>query len=137
VPRRDAERVGEDRGWCVADELAPGGQPARPGGDTELVKHADEPAVAAMFAGKLPGKQPRRSRVGRRGHVGAVAQVFPQQGGNGLGHVKPVRAKLEPGGTVGAGGIGRTQRGDRADLLAVERDEAAGEPVAGCEETAP
>jgi hypothetical protein len=38
-------------------ELAPCGQPARPGRDAELVEHADEPAVAAVFAGELPGKQ--------------------------------------------------------------------------------
>jgi hypothetical protein len=30
---RDSQRVGEDRGWCLADEFAPGGQPACPGGD--------------------------------------------------------------------------------------------------------
>ena len=35
--RRDAQRVGEDGGWCLPDEFAPGGQPARPGGDAELV----------------------------------------------------------------------------------------------------
>jgi hypothetical protein len=64
---RDAERVGEDRGWCLADEFAPCGQPARPGRDAKLVKDADEPAVAAVFAGELPGKQPRRGRVGCRG----------------------------------------------------------------------
>jgi hypothetical protein len=98
-----------------------------------LVKNADEPVVAAILAGELPGKQPRRSRVGCRGHVAAVAQVFPQQGGNGLGNVKPVRAELEPGGAADAGGIGRAQRGDPADLLAVERDKAAGDAVAGRE----
>jgi hypothetical protein len=128
--RRDSERVGEDRGWCLADELVPGGQPACPGGDAQLVKDADEPAVAAMFAGELPGKQPRRGRIGCGGHVAAVAQVLPQQGGNGLGHVEPVCAELEPGGAVGAGGVGGAQRGDFAGLLAVERDKAAGEAVA-------
>ena len=29
--------------------------------------------------------------------------MFPQQGGNGLGNVKSVRAELEPGSAVGAG----------------------------------
>ena len=51
--RRDAQHVGQDRGWCLPDELAPCGQPARPGRDAELVKRPDEPAVAAMFAGEL------------------------------------------------------------------------------------
>ena len=60
----------------------------------------------------------------------AVAQVLPQQGGNGLGHVEPVRAELEPGGAVGAGGVGRAQCGDPAGLLAVERDKATGKAVA-------
>ena len=135
--RRDAQRVGEVGGWRLPGELAPGGQPARPGRDAELVEHADEPAVAAVFAGELPGKQPRRGRVGCRSHVGAVAQVLPQQGGNGLRHVEPVRAELEPGGAVGAGGIGRPQRGDRADLLAVERHEAAGDAVAASRASGP
>jgi hypothetical protein len=94
--RRDAQRAGEDRGWRLADELAPGGQPACPGEDTQLVKGADEPAAAAMVAGELPGKQPRRGWIGGRGHVAAVAQVLSQQGGNGLGHVEPVRAELAP-----------------------------------------
>ena len=58
------------------------------------MKDADESVVAAMFAGELPREQPRRGRVGCGGHVAAVAQVFPQQGGNGLGHVEPVRAEL-------------------------------------------
>jgi len=71
-----------------------------------LVEHADEPAVAAVFAGELPGKQSRRGRVGGRGHVGAVAQVLAQQGGNGLGHVEPVGAELEPGDAGGARGVG-------------------------------
>jgi hypothetical protein len=53
--------------------------------------------------------------------------VPPQQGGHGLGHVEPVRADLEPGAAAGAGDIGGAQRGDGAGLLAVERDEAAGE----------
>jgi hypothetical protein len=70
---RDAQRVGKDRGWCLAGEFAPCGQPACPGGDAHLVKNADEPAVAAVFAGELPGKQPRRGRVGCGGHVAAVA----------------------------------------------------------------
>ena len=56
--RGDAQRVGEDRGRCFVDELMPGGQPAGPGRDAELVKDADDPAVAAVFAGELPGKQP-------------------------------------------------------------------------------
>jgi hypothetical protein len=64
-----------------------------PGRDAELVKDAHEAAVAAVFAGELPGKQPRRGRGGRGGHLAAVAQVLPQQGGNGLGHVETVRAR--------------------------------------------
>jgi hypothetical protein len=55
----------------------------------------------------------------------------PQQGGDGLGQVEPVGAQPEPGGAVGTGGIGCTQCGDLAGLLAVERDQAAGEAVAG------
>jgi hypothetical protein len=105
----------------------------RPGGDAQLVKDADEPAVAAVFAGELPWKQPRRGRVGCGGHVAAAAQVLPQQGGNGLGHVEPVRAELEPGGAVGAGGVGGAQRGDSAGLLAVEHNKAADEAVTGRE----
>ncbi|HEY5988487.1 MAG TPA: hypothetical protein VIV12_19225 [Streptosporangiaceae bacterium] len=83
-----------------------------------------------MFAGELPGKQPRRGRVGCRGHVAAVAQVLPQQGGNGLGYVEPLRAELEPGGADAAERVDRLQCGDLAGLLAVERDKAAGEAVA-------
>lgn len=52
-----------------------------------------------MFAGELPGKQPGRDRVGGGGHVAAVAQVVPEQGG------------------------------DPAGLLAVEHNQAAGDAV--------
>ena len=127
---RDAQCIGEDCRWCLPDKFAPGGQPARPGGDAKLVKNADEPTVAAMFAGELPGKQPRRGWVGCRGHVAAVAQVFPQQGGNGLGHIQPVRAELDLGTVADAASIGRAQRGDLADLLAVERHKTTGEAAA-------
>ena len=41
--RRDAERVGGNREWCLTDELAPGGQSARPGRDAELEKNAATP----------------------------------------------------------------------------------------------
>ena len=44
---------------------------------------------------RVAREQPRRGRVGSGGHIAAVAQVLPQQGGNGLGHVEPVRAELE------------------------------------------
>ena len=91
--RRDAQRVSEDRGWCLVDEFAPGGQLACPGGDAELVKDADEAAVAAVFGRELPGKPPWRGGGGRGGHVAAVAQVLPQQGRNGLGHVETVRVR--------------------------------------------
>ncbi len=57
--RREAQRVGEDGGWCLPGELAPGGQAARPGRDAKLTENTDEPAVASVFAGELPGKQPR------------------------------------------------------------------------------
>ncbi len=70
-------------------------------------------------------------RVGRGGHVAAVAQVMPKQGGDGVRNVEPVRAKPEPGGGAGARDVGGAQGGDRADLLAVEQDEAAGDAVAG------
>ena len=61
--RGDAQRVGEDGGWCLADELVPCGQPARPGRNAQPAKDGDELTVAAMFAGELPGKQPRRGRT--------------------------------------------------------------------------
>jgi len=94
--RGDAQRVGEDGGWCLADELVPCGQPARPGRNAQPAKDGDELTVAAMFAGELPGKQSRRGRVGRGGHVAAVAQVVPEQGGDGLGNVEPVGAEASP-----------------------------------------
>jgi hypothetical protein len=64
----DAQNVGEDGGWCLADELVPCGQPARPGRDAQLVKDDDEPAVAAMFAGELPGNS--------QGETGLAAVVM-------------------------------------------------------------
>jgi hypothetical protein len=48
--RHDAERACEDCGWDLAGELPPCGQPARPGRDAELAKHADEPVVAGLSA---------------------------------------------------------------------------------------
>ena len=82
-----------------------------------------------MFDAELPGKQPGRDRVGGGGHVAAVAQVVPEQGGDGLGNVEPVRAELEPGGFIAARDLADAQRGDPAGLLAVERDQAAGDAV--------
>jgi hypothetical protein len=76
-------------GWCLADELVPCGQSARPGRDAQSAKDDDEPAVAAMFVGELPGKRPGEGRVSGGGYVAAVAQVVPEQGGDGLGNVEP------------------------------------------------
>jgi hypothetical protein len=56
---------------------------------------------------------------------------MPKQGGDGVRNVEPVRAKPEPGGGAGARDVGGAQGCDRADLLAVEQDEAAGDAVAG------
>jgi len=49
--RWDAQRVGEDCGWCFTDEFAPYGQPGRSRGDAKLAQDLDGPAVAAVFAG--------------------------------------------------------------------------------------
>jgi hypothetical protein len=65
--------VGLDQAVQDPGELAPSGQAACPGRDAELVKYPDEPAVAAVFAGELPGKQPRRGRIDGRGHVARLA----------------------------------------------------------------
>ena len=127
--RGDAQGVGEDDGLCLADELVPCGEPACPGRYAQLVKDDDEPAVAAMFAGELPAKQPGRDRVGGGGHVAAVAQVVPEQGGDGLGNVEPVRAELELGGFIGARDLADAQGGDPAGLLGVEHNQAVGDAV--------
>ncbi len=82
-----------------------------------------------MFAGELPGKQPGRGRVGGGGHIAAVAQVVPGQGGNGLGNVEPVGAELEPDGSISARDLADAQGGDPAGLLAVEHHQAAGDAV--------
>ena len=56
--------------------------------------------------------------------------MVPQQRGDGLRHVEPVGAELEPGDVAGAPDVGGAQGGDLADLLTVEHDEAAGDAVA-------
>ena len=68
--RGDAQRIGEDGGWCLADELVPCGQPgAAPGPECRaLAKDDDEPAVTAMFAVSCPGNS--------QGEAGLAAVVM-------------------------------------------------------------
>jgi hypothetical protein len=77
-----------------------------------LVKDADEPAVAAMFAGELPGNS--------HGEAGLAAVVMLARlrrcGRSRVATGPGTSSQSEPGDVGGAGGAGGAQRGDRARI---------------------
>jgi hypothetical protein len=82
-----AQRLGDDGGWDLQDELAQRGDPAGQGGDAEITDELAEVAGVQRLAGPASGKQPAGTGVGGGLQVVALGGGLQQQGGERVGCV--------------------------------------------------
>jgi hypothetical protein len=126
----DAEHAGEDGCGQFRGEGEQGGRPVLLGAQADVLQAGAEAVVADVLARATAWEQPRGGAGAPDGSVAAVRRgQFADQAVEGLGQGDRGGSEGDGDrGAVVADVVGR-QLGDRGDVLGVEQEQEAGDPV--------
>ncbi|MFD0228105.1 hypothetical protein ACWGPD_09915 [Streptomyces hirsutus] len=122
-----AERLSDDRGGGLKDELADGGGPALLGRDAEFTECVAQGGGVHGLARAAAGEEPRRVLVDGRGAGGQGLEIVEQEVGHGLRYWGGRFAEPECDVLALAKDVVDCHANDAADRLGEQQDQTGGD----------